>query len=136
MDCVADTTFLIDVFRERSRPGPATRFANDHPNLAVGFPWIVRYGFLRGAYLSKQDPSPLIAFLDRHQTIYPDHETILEACRLYTELRHANRLIGPHDIWIAACALQFGLPLLTRNRAEFGRVGNLTILDYLPGKET
>ena len=30
-------------------------------------------------------------------------------------------MIGVHDLWIAACALEHELPVLTRNAAEFAR---------------
>ncbi|MBP7830536.1 MAG: type II toxin-antitoxin system VapC family toxin [Kiritimatiellae bacterium] len=130
MDCLADTTFFVDLFRGRGSSGPAARFAADHSSLSVGIPWIVRYEFLRGAHLAGQDPAPLAAFMDRYQIVFPDVETIDAACALYARLKKANRLIGPHDLWIAASALRFGLPLLTRNRDEFGRVPDLKVIDY------
>jgi predicted nucleic acid-binding protein len=39
--------------------------------------------------------------------------------------------IGPHDNWIAATSLVFGIPLLTTNSKEFQRVANLRVIDFL-----
>jgi predicted nucleic acid-binding protein len=39
-------------------------------------------------------------------------------------------LIGANDLWIAATALAFGKPVVTRNLREFQRVPGLTVLDY------
>ena len=40
-------------------------------------------------------------------------------------------LAGPNDMWIAAHALASGVPLITNNVAEFSRVPNLVVDDWL-----
>lgn len=35
--------------------------------------------------------------------------------------------IGQNDLWIAAVAVQAGLPLLTRNRRHFGKIDRLSL---------
>jgi predicted nucleic acid-binding protein len=42
-------------------------------------------------------------------------------------------LIGPNDLWIAACALANRLPVLTRNVSQFRRVDGLEVIDYAAG---
>jgi tRNA(fMet)-specific endonuclease VapC len=39
-------------------------------------------------------------------------------------------VIGPHDMQIAAIALQHGWTLVTNNTGEFGRVDGLNIEDW------
>ena len=45
-------------------------------------------------------------------------------------LRDNGLLIGPNDLWIAATGLVTGMPVVTRNEAEFRRVPELEVLGY------
>lgn len=47
MDILADTVFLIDLWREASSPGRATAYARAHASQQVGIPWIVAGEFQR-----------------------------------------------------------------------------------------
>lgn len=40
-------------------------------------------------------------------------------------------LAGPNDMWIAAHALALNVPLVTNNAAEFSRIPNLIVDDWL-----
>ena len=55
----------------------------------------------------------------------------IEVARRYGKLRAslaaAGERIGPNDLWIAAHALSLGLPLITHNLREFGRVPELAV---------
>lgn len=53
--------------------------------------------------------------------------------RIFASLKQTGRLIGAHDLIIAATALYHGLPLLTGNTTEFERIEDLTILDLTGG---
>ena len=46
------------------------------------------------------------------------------------ELEEIGAVIGPHDLQIAAIALQNGLILVTHNTREFGRIPNLKLEDW------
>jgi predicted nucleic acid-binding protein len=50
--------------------------------------------------------------------------------RLWSNLAAEGRLIGPHDLWLAATALGRGLALVTANRREFDRVPGLVVEDW------
>jgi tRNA(fMet)-specific endonuclease VapC len=52
------------------------------------------------------------------------------AGRIARKLRREGRMIGANDIWIAATAVQAGLPVLTRNKEEFARVAGLSVISY------
>ncbi len=41
-----------------------------------------------------------------------------------------NRGPGPHDLWIAATALQLDIPLVTRNTAQFARSEGIRLEGY------
>ncbi|MBI2516222.1 MAG: type II toxin-antitoxin system VapC family toxin [Opitutae bacterium] len=53
-----------------------------------------------------------------------------EASRLARLLKPAGLHIGDNDVWIAATALAYGLPLVSRNVRHFSRVPGLTIATY------
>jgi predicted nucleic acid-binding protein len=130
MDYLTDTTFLIDLWRERGRPGSALRFVEAHERAVVGVPWVVKGEFLRGAFLAGHVKDSVHAFLDSFLVVWPTEETLRRYAALYGDLRRTNGLIGPNDLWLAACATERVLPLLTRNVSEFSRVGGLTVVDY------
>ena len=130
MDYLTDTTFLIDLWRERGRPGPALRFVEQHSRAVVGLPWVAKGEFLRGALLAGQAREAVEPFLDSFLVVWPTEATLRQYAGLYAALRKANSSIGPNDLWLAACALERALPLLTRNTAEFSRVKGLALVDY------
>ena len=47
--------------------------------------------------------------------------------RLWAELAAEGRLIGPHDLWLAASCIAHGLGIVTANAREFGRVEGLRV---------
>jgi len=130
MDYLTDTTFLIDIWRERDKSSVALRFARAHEHSVVGLPWVAKGEFLRGAMLAGQSDADVNSFLQAFIVVWPTDETLRRYALLYKELRRNNQLIGPNDLWIAACALERRLPLLTRNPNEFSRVNALEIIDY------
>jgi tRNA(fMet)-specific endonuclease VapC len=50
----------------------------------------------------------------------------IEVCRTYAKLKNeaktatgTDRVVGANDLWIAACAIRHGLPLVSNNRKHF-----------------
>ena len=103
MDLLADTKFLIDLWREARAPGPATAYANVHLSSDCDFLGRCRRISLRrpgrrtGFELAR-------AFLARYPVLHSDAATVRFRCHLRRPAR-AQRLIGPNDLWIAASAL-------------------------------
>jgi predicted nucleic acid-binding protein len=52
--------------------------------------------------------------------------------QLYAELSQQGRLIGAHDMIVAATALHHDLSLLTENVEEFSRVAGLRVIPFGP----
>lgn len=46
------------------------------------------------------------------------------------QLEMAGTPIGPNDLWIAAHARALGIPVVTNNTGEFGRISGLTVEDW------
>ena len=63
----------------------------------------------------------------------------LDVCRTYARLKSAlrnpsgsHKVIGDNDLWIAACAVRHGLPLITHNRRHFEGILGLNIICQAP----
>jgi len=130
MDFLADTSFLIDLWREVGQPGPATRFAEANAHRQVGMCWVVEGEFLSGSVLADHDTGIVTAFLGRYPIVRSSSAIACQYARLFADLRRRNQLIGPNDLWIAAATLATGLPLLTRNVEQFERISGLELIDY------
>lgn len=59
----------------------------------------------------------------------------IEICRSYARLKNgiktasgSDRVIGANDLWIAACAVRHGLPLISNNRKHFEAIPELILI--------
>jgi tRNA(fMet)-specific endonuclease VapC len=71
------------------------------------------------------------AFVEHVLQVLPVYPFSLESARvharLWADLAAAGRLIGPHDLIVAATALALGWSLATHNASEFRRVPGLVV---------
>jgi tRNA(fMet)-specific endonuclease VapC len=58
-----------------------------------------------------------------------DDQCARRCAEIRAELERNGRVIGPHDLQIAAIALQHGLTLVTHNTRESSRVSGLKLED-------
>ncbi|MDB6006579.1 MAG: vapC1 [Prosthecobacter sp.] len=79
----------------------------------------------KGARMAK-----LESIFSRHASAPFDDEAAEIAGRIRKELESQRQVIGPHDIQIAAVALQHGWTVVTNNTSEFKRVSGLQIEDW------
>jgi predicted nucleic acid-binding protein len=59
-----------------------------------------------------------------------DFRTAVEFANVARKLRTSGQMIGANDLWIAAIAILYGLPVLTRNANEFNRIPRLSVISY------
>ena len=59
-----------------------------------------------------------------------DENVAWQASRIRRYLRQLGQSIGDNDVWIAATALSYSLPVVTNNVNHFGRVPNLKVMGY------
>ncbi len=130
MDLLADTTFLIDLWREQRVPGPATAFAKRSSGLSLGLPWVVIGEFLGGGVLAGHDENILCDFLHQYSVVYSNELMVRAYAKLFAMARQKRLAVGPNDLWIAACASVLDLPLITRNTADFRSVASIHIVAY------
>jgi len=126
-----DTTFLIDLQRERSRgdkEGPAHRFLTRSPDAQL-FLCAVALGEFSEGFESSEHPI-VRTVRGQHLVLLIDDETAGIYAGVVRDLRSRGTLIGTNDLWIGASALQHGLPVLTANVEDFRRVSGLEVVAY------
>jgi tRNA(fMet)-specific endonuclease VapC len=99
---------------------------------AIYIPWVVlgelHYGALR-AQRREAQVALIRDFLQNATLLLPDQSTSERYGQVKAELAGIGKLIPDNDIWIAAMARQFDLPLVTRD-GHFAAVPRLTTLAW------
>ncbi|MGK2934182.1 MAG: type II toxin-antitoxin system VapC family toxin [Gemmatimonadaceae bacterium] len=75
------------------------------------------------------------AVLARFPLLSIDLATARTHAQLWAELAATGKMIGPHDLWLAAACVAHGLTLVTRNAREFQRVPGLAMEEWLEQRE-
>ena len=126
MDLIADTSYLVGLWRGQAW---ATAFASANSEKSIGLPWVVLGEFRHGAAVAKHDPIEVSEFLAigvhllDATSVVPSYARICEGLSSKPEYR----AMGQNDLWIAAVAVSFNKPLLTRNRRHFELVEGLRL---------
>lgn len=126
-----DTNAVIALVTRRSET-LLRRIESTEPG-ALAVSSIVAHELYFGAYKSQKVDFNLetlrllftdIAILDL------DREDARAAGEIRADLKRRGTPIGPYDVLIAGQALARGLPLVTNNTAEFGRIAGLRTEDW------
>jgi tRNA(fMet)-specific endonuclease VapC len=67
------------------------------------------------------------AILERFPLLPVDLATARIHAQVWAELAAAGRMIGSHDLWLAATCIAHGLTMVTANVREFTRVPGLAV---------
>lgn len=126
MDLIADTTFLVGLWRGQSW---ARDYAAANPGRSVGLPWVVLGEFWHGALRVGHDPERVRAFLSIGLPLLDPGPVIPVYARVCARLQGQPGWgeIGQNDLWIAATSIAFDKPLLSRNRRHFGEIEGLRL---------
>jgi tRNA(fMet)-specific endonuclease VapC len=128
---ILDSTFLVDLERERTRgaAGPAVAFLSAHLNTPFAITFTVAGELAAGRSLG-QDRERWRRFIQPFR-LY-DYSADVAWCfgAAFRQLQHDGRIIGANDLWIAATGLAYGVPVVTRNDREFSRVEGLRVVGY------
>lgn len=132
-DLILETTFLIDLERERQRndPGPAHGFLERNPDSRLHLTQTVAGELAAGVSLSERDAWE--SFLAPFRVLPCTLDVCWEFGRAYRYLRRSGQLIGTNDLWIASTAVAHSMPVVTSNVAHFRRVPELEVIAYRPG---
>jgi predicted nucleic acid-binding protein len=127
---ILETTFLIDLEREHNRgvSGGAVAYLEANPSASLYLPFVVPGELAAG--VSAANRTQWEAFLAPFYLLPHTPDVSWEFGRTYRHLRGAGRLIGTNDLWIAATALAYQMPIVTRNAEHFARVPHLEVETY------
>jgi len=127
---ILETSFLIDFEREnnRGRPGPALSFLETHADARLYVTFTVAGELAAG--LSLADRARWEEFLGPFHILPLTFDVAWEYGRASRHLHANGLLIGANDLWIAATALAYRMPIVTRNLEHYRRVPDLQIADY------
>lgn len=126
MDLIADTSFLVGLWRRQSW---ALEFARENAGCSLGLPWIVLGEFWHGAKRAGHDPGCVRNFLELGIPLLDPSLVIPRYAEICAELQDRNcyKKIGQNDLWIAAVAVETGLPLVSRNQRHFREIPTLDL---------
>ena len=127
---ILETTFLVDLEREHRRgvPGPAVGFLELHGDARLYLPFTVAGEMAAG--VSVRDRARWEAFLAPFYVLPSTAEVSWHYGRAFRHLHDNGQLIGANDLWIAATALAYRMPVVTRNVDHFRRVPGLEVESY------
>jgi len=127
---ILETTFLIDFERENTRgaAGPAIAFLESLDDARLYVTFTIAGELAAG--LSMADRAHWEEFLAPFHVLPFNADVSWEYGQAYRYLQENGRLIGSNDLWIAATALAYRMPIVTRNAQHYRRVPGLRIAEY------
>jgi predicted nucleic acid-binding protein len=127
---ILETTFLIDLEREhnRGRPGPAVAWLESHEDARLYLTFTVLGELAAGLSLSQRERWD--GFVAPFFVLPSTNDVSWQFGRSFRHLHQNGQLIGTNDLWIAATALAYAMPVVTRNTAHFRRVPGLEVESY------
>ena len=127
---ILETSFLVDFGRENNRaaPGPALAFLEARGNDRLYVTFTVAGELASG--LSLAGRARWEEFLGPFHILPFTADVSWEYGRAFRYLKENGLLIGANDIWIAATALAYRMPVVTRNVEHYRRVPDLQVESY------
>lgn len=127
---ILETTFLIDLERERNREavGPAVAFLEQHEDALLYLTFTIAGELAAGTLLRERRQWE--AFIEPFHVLASNDEVCWHYGSAYRHLQDNGQLIGANDLWIAATGLAYGMPVVTRNVEHYRRVPGLEVMGY------
>jgi tRNA(fMet)-specific endonuclease VapC len=122
-----DTTVVIRHFRAGSAIEEKLAGYSE-----IYLPYVALAELYAGAFRSarpEENRGRIIRFLEAVTVLLPDEKTPEIYGLISAQLANGGTPIPQNDIWIAASALQFGLPLATTDK-HFGNINGLTLIPW------
>jgi predicted nucleic acid-binding protein len=131
MELIADTTFLIGLWRKQSW---AVSFAKSNSHRSLILPWVVLGEFWHGALMAGHDPEIVERFLAKGLPSNDACAVVPAYARICKQLQESGfyKNIGQNDLWIAAVGITRDAPLVTRNCRHFEKIAGLKLEVLVP----
>ncbi len=128
---ILDSTFLVDLERERKRgeAGAAAGFLRTREDVSFAITFTIAGELAAGRSLG-QDREKWERFIRPFRLYEYSPDVAWAFGRSFRQLQHDGLMIGANDLWIAATALANDVPVVTRNDREFSRVEGLKVFGY------
>jgi tRNA(fMet)-specific endonuclease VapC len=130
MELIADTTVLIDLWRYGSKRNRIHYLVEKAGEASLVLPWITQAEFSRGALFKGIALPELEPFFNGFLRLPLDQKTMDCYCTLWVIMAGKGAAPDYPDLWIAACAVARGIPVLTRNAKHFSRIPGLEVVEY------
>ena len=130
IEVILETTFLIDLEREllRGEAGAAQRLLERYASQPLYLTFTIAGELAAGVSLS--DRARWEELIAPFHVLACTHEVSWQYGVTYRYLRQQGLLIGGNDLWIAASALAYRMPLVTRNVEHYRRVPGIEVVGY------
>ena len=127
---ILETSFLIDLEREHARgtPGRAVTYLERLDDARLYLPFVVAGELAAGTSMSER--ARWESFLAPFYVLPSTPDVSWHYGRTFRHLRDNGALIGANNLWIAATALAYGMPVVTDNASHFRRVPHLDVETY------
>jgi len=127
---VLETTFLVDLDRERSqeREDRCRRLLREHKDHRLFITDTIAGELASGLTLSGRETWESFIAPFRILAHIPDINWKYGV--LFRHLSENGLMIGANDLWIAATCLAYDIPVVTRNTAHFKRIPELRVIGY------
>ena len=127
---ILETSFLVDLEREliAGEAGPAQRFLESHQAQKLHITFTIAGELAAGPRMNER--ATWDRLVSPFEVIPCTPEVSWRYGRLYRYLRENGLLIDANDLWIAATALVFEMPVVTRDERHFMRVPELDVIGY------
>jgi predicted nucleic acid-binding protein len=122
-----DTEFLIAASGQRGKPQQGRALAFLASRTEALFTSRVCWSEFAEGY---SDLADVNRDLILYAVLEVDEAIAWQASRLARTLSAAGQPIADNDLWIAATALEFGLPLVSNNKKHFARIPGLDLRTY------
>lgn len=130
VEVILETTFLIDLERElvRGVAGPAHSLLERLARQPLYLTFTIAGELAAGVSLSER--SRWEELISPFHILACTQDVAWQYGSTYRYLRQQGLLIGGNDLWIAAAALAYAMPLVTRNVEHYRRVPGLEVVAY------
>ena len=122
--CLLDTCIIINTFKKHNKIGQKLDLLQE-----IYVPVTVEGELYFGAYNSgniEKHLTQIQSFLNRCLIIAPDSKTADIYGNIKSGLKKKGKPIPENDIWIAAIAYQYNLPIFTTDK-HFAEIDNITL---------
>jgi predicted nucleic acid-binding protein len=127
---ILETTFLIDLEREldKGEQGPTQNFLAAHETDSLFTTFTVAGEMAAGFSIDAR--TRWEQYIEPFKVLPCTTDVCWQYGQTFIYLQANGMLIAANDLWIAATALAFQKPIVTRNQRHYGRVPGLKLLTY------